>query len=379
MDISAWIYPWDIADLGVPALARLVSAGNLNAVNVAVSYHSLFATVPDNPRRHLIELPRSALYYRPDPGAWRDSEVRPAVSPWLDEWGDALTVGRRLADAAGCELTAWTVCLHNGIGERHPDLAVRTVWDEPVRAALCLAHPVVRAYARALVIDVGSRSDRVQLESAHWMPLPHHPHAMLAAPDPHTLARLTEICFCAHCQGLGRAAGVDVASLMDRLRALWTAAYAGPADARPSADVLSDVDGLEPYLAVRSAAVTSLVAELVAASPVPVEFVSFGDRRSTGADLAGIERSGARVRVLAYGPPAQVQTALDAEAVAPDRPRAVNLGLSLLPEHHADEAEFLATMAVARAGGASSVALYHLGLIDARRREWPAAAAGSRS
>lgn len=365
MRTSAWIYPWDIADLGVARTAALVRAGRLGAVNVAVSYHSLFATVPDNPRRHLVELPRSAVYHRPDPTCWAEIRTQPYVSPWLDEIGDALTLGRQLADVAGCELTAWTVCLHNDLGQRYPELSVRTVWGDRITAALCVRHPDVRAYARALVRDVGARADRVQLESAHWMPLPHHPHAKLAVRDPDTVARLTELCFCGYCRRAAESDGIDVAGLVDRLRDRWTRAYR-----EPPASPLSEVDGLADYRKLRAHAVTSLVAELVEASPVPVEFVSFGDRVATGARLADIEKAGASVRLLAYGSATRVREVVATESLAEDRPDAPHLGLSLLPEHVPDEAAFRAAVAAARP--ARSLAFYHLGLVDAERRVWPA-------
>ncbi|WDZ82653.1 hypothetical protein [Micromonospora cathayae] len=362
---SAWIFPWDIVDHGVPLTAGLVRATGLDAVNVAVSYHSFFATVPDNPRRRIVELPRSAVYHRPDRACWADSAVRPVVSPWVDEIGDALTVGRRLATAADCELTAWTVCLHNGLGRRYPELAVRTLWDERVEAALCVADPLVRAYVATLVRDVGARADRVQLESAYWMPLPHHGHAKLTGADPDTLARLLSICFCAHCRRAAAAGGVDVDELVRRLRERWVQAYRTP-DGEP----LSQVPGFVAYQEVRCAAVTSLVAELVRVCPVPVEFVSVGDRAVTGVRLADIERTGAAVRVLAYGPPERVRAVLAAESLAPDRPDRLHLGLSLLPEHVPDEAVFRAMVAGTRT--APSLAFYHLGLVDQRRRRWTA-------
>lgn len=366
MRTSAWIFPWDVVDHGVPLTAGLLRVAGLTSVDVAVSYHSFFAAVPDNPRRRIVELPRSAVYHRPDRARWAGSPVRPVVSPWVDEIGDALTLGRRLADAAGCGLTAWTVCLHNGLGRRYPELAVRTLWGEPVAAALCVANPLVRAYAGTLVRDVGARADRVQVESAHWLPLPHHPHVKLSVADPGTLARLLSTCFCEHCRRAGEAAGVDVDDLVHRLRERWRRAYQVP-EGKP----LTDLPGFTAYQVVRRAAVTSLVAELVAASPVPVEFLSVGDRTATGVHLADIERTGADVRVLAYGPPERVRAVLAAEASAEDRPERLHLGLSLLPEHVPDEAAFQQTVADTR--GAPSLALYHLGLADRQRRTWAGA------
>ncbi|GGM02946.1 hypothetical protein ACFFX1_39565 [Dactylosporangium sucinum] len=364
MDTSAWIYPWDVADHGTSALSRVVRDAGLSAVNVAASYHSLFATVPDNPRRHLVELPRGMVYYRPDPAHWRDSAVEPRVSAWVDELGDALTLGRELAERAGCGLTAWTVCLHNSLGRRHPELALRTVWGDVVTAALCVRNPAVRAYAAALVADVGARADRVQLESAHWTPLPHHPHVKLALPHPVNLGMIAQICFCDHCRAAGEAAGVDVGALAGALRRRWQRCYETPV-----LEPLSTEEGYEAYQAVRVEAVTSLVAELVGRSPVPVEFVTFGDRAATGAHLAGIERAGAAVRALAYGPAERVKEVRAAEEAAPDRPRSLHLGLSLLPEHVADHEAFLG--AVGAAGAAPSLSFYHLGLVGAERRTWP--------
>lgn len=381
-ELHTWLYPWDIHDLGVDAVAELLRLGEVDVVHVATSYHSLFATVPDNPRRRHVELTSSAIYHHPDPEVWDGCHVPPTVSPMVTEVGDALELARRLADAAGCEHSAWTVCLHDStLGQRRPDLAVETLWGERVLTAPCLRHPVVRDVARRLVLDVGARADRVQLESACWSTLPHHRHAKLPAARPDVVVRLAEICFCERCRSAAAGAGLDVEALVRALRRHWEAAHTGGtalADDTALADVVAATPGLANYLRLRTDAVTALVGDLTAASPVPVEVLSFGDRDRTGVSLADLEATGAAVRVLAYGGPEQVAQQVAAESAAPDRPARLHVGLSLLPEHSPDAVALSRSARHALDAGAASLSTYHLGLATAQRRRWLADVAAAR-
>ena len=335
---------------------------------MAASYHSLFATVPDNPRRRHIDLPSSCVYFVPDPEVWEGASMAPTMAPIVDEIGDALQQGRRLADGAGCAVSAWTVCLHDtSLGHRYPDIAVQTLWGDRVPVAPCLRHPQVRDYVRRLGTDLGNRADVVQLESACWTTLPHHRHAKIPARSPEVIARLTEVCFCQRCRQAAAGAGLDVSRLVEDLKSVWNSAHSV---AVTFTAILAEVAELAQYLDVRSAAVTELVSECVAVSRVPVEVVTFGERSRTGMKLNALEAAGAAIWVLAYGPPAHVDELLNDEAQAADRPERLRVGLSLLPEH-TDSAADLATSASTAVGrGAVAIGTYHLGLATAERRRW---------
>lgn len=369
--LQAWLYPWDIADHGVDALSRLLRAADVETLDVAASYHSLFATVPDNPRRRLIDLPGTAVYFRPSPAVWEGSAVLPTVSPLVAQVGDALDLAASLARAAECEAYAWTVCLHDtAMGQRHHNLGLVTIWGDVIPESLCVRNPVMRDYLRRLVIDVSARADGVQLESANWMPLPHHRHVKVPAVLPDVVTRLAGLCFCEHCRAAAVAAGLDVDGLVGTLRSLWDAAHSGGAGAFTGELGMDEALGV--FEDIRAGAVADLVRDLVAASEAPVEVVSFGDERLTGLRPADVIAAGASLRVLAYGPSSQVAPMLEGHAARLNG-NPLHVGLSLLPEHSFDADDLVRSGVHARDAGAASIALYHLGLVDAGRREWPAA------
>lgn len=376
--LSTWLYPWDVADHGTPVLAPLLAQGDVDAVHVATSYHSLFASVPDNPRRQLLQLEQSALYVELDAEIWDGSSIVPTVSSWVAELGDARRLAGELAEGAGCAWSAWTVTLHDsGVARRAPDTALRTVWGGPVSVAPCLRHPAVRDFARRLVAQVAAPSrsarsfrpaDSVQLESPCWTTLPHHRHAKLPAHDADVVARIAELCFCDRCRIAAKSRGIDVPALVRRLQTSWRTAHSSRVAGL--AELVTADPELAEYLASRAEAVTGLVAELVSASPVPVEVVSFGDRARTGMRLADLESVGASTRVLAYGSPATVTSVLELEDAADDAAEELAIGLSLLPEHAENREQLAAAAVIAVRSGASSIAAYHLGLVDHERRNW---------
>jgi hypothetical protein len=142
-------------------------------------------------------------------------------------------------------------------------------------------------------------------------------------------------------------------------------------DAEVDAYLADAVADYAAFATSRTHAVTSLVAELVDASGGrPVEFVAYGDRSISGVDLAAIERAGADVRVLAYGPAPVVEASVSELRAAADVPKRFGLGLSALGSDAADEADLRAAHEVAVQSGASSVAFYNYGMLPATRRRW---------
>jgi len=371
-----WLYPWDVFDYEPARLASELHAMGVSDVFLALSHHSVRVLLPDNPRRRFFDAPQAALYVRPDRGAWADLDFDPSVAALVLEAGDAAQAARTVFAQESLRLVAWTVCLHDsGLARRRPDAAMVNVWGERCTTAVCLANPWTRAYASVLVRDLAPRVDAVQLEAAHWIP-PHAVHAKVDAGQPHLFARLTALCTCEWCARAMSDKGVDPERLRAELGRVAAAAVGEPADAIiPEEEVdsyLCDaVHDCDLFLQSRTATVTSLVAELASATDgTRLEFVSYGDRRVSGADLSAIQRMGVDVRVLAYGRPDDVHHTLDRLRGSPDAPEQFSVGLSALPSDAPDQASLRAAHDIAVDSGATSIAYYNYGLVTGTRRRW---------
>jgi hypothetical protein len=357
---GAWLYPHDLHD--VPGLAALVRDAGLDTVCLASSYHSLLAASPANTTRRVVALPSSGVYFRPDAATWAGSALQPQVAATVAEQGDALEHGRRFADTAGASLTAWLVCLHEDGARDRPDLAVQSVTGDRLPGSLCLRAPEVREYALRLVRDAAARADAVQLESLHWLAQPHAQHAKVDGAAPRLSRLALSVCFCRRCREHAGRHGVDAGMVASELVTRWQAAWDGLEPDEPA-----DVPGLAEYLDLRADAVTSLLADVVAAVDVPVEMVCFGDATLHGVRSGDLVATGADVRVLAYGSAEQLRSILTAYEGG-----GRHVGLSVLPEHVADLEAAEAAVRAARDTGAESMRLYHLGLAGERRRGWTA-------
>jgi hypothetical protein len=377
---GVWLYPWDLFDHGPQRVADELAAAGSSDVFLALSYHSVQALLPDNPRRTFFDAPRAAVYFDPDPALWDGQDVRPVRSALLDREGDAAEAARDACAAAGLRLAAWTVCLHDStLAQRHPDLAVRDVWGGRASRSVCVLNPGTRAFAATLVHDVARRVDAVQLEAAHWT-TPHAVHAKLDAPQPELFRRLTACCVCVHCLRECADYGADPDRLRDQLRSAGAAALReveGSVVPECAVDdyLATNVDDFAAYQQCRQGAVTSLVSELTTRSGgKPVEFVSYGDRRITACDLAAIHSVPADVRVLAYGDAQTVTKTVDAMDGSIRHSGRFGVGLSALPSDARDEAALRASTEAAVASGAASIAFYNYGMLGARRRGWLARA-----
>ena len=80
MYASVYAYPWDVQDETPAAFCQAIRE-NLGAdtVSIAASYHAAKLILPHNPRRKVYYPDDGALYFQPDPVAWRDSPIVPHV------------------------------------------------------------------------------------------------------------------------------------------------------------------------------------------------------------------------------------------------------------------------------------------------------------
>lgn len=376
MRYGAWLYPWDLFDFGPEAVMRDLHSIGIADVFLALSYHSVRALAPENPRRRHYDAEHAALYFPPDRRLWDRLGFTPTISDLVAAHGDPATIARSAIGELPLRLAAWTVCLHDStLPRRQPAMATLDVWGQRSTRTMCPASPVTREYVRTLVTDVSQRVQAVQLEAAHWL-TPHAVHAKTDAGQPHLYRRLCGFCVCASCSAALAAHGVDAERVHAHLARAAVGSLTEPerGAAVPDAEIdmyLADhVPDYFEFLRARTDAVTSLVALAHASTSAPVEFLSYGDRRASGADLAAIEQLGVSVRVLTYGAASAVSAALEILQDTTDAPAHFGVGLSALPADAADEADLRAACDVARMQGADSVAFYNYGMLTAARRRW---------
>jgi len=371
-----WLYPWDLLDFGPDRVVDELRQANIVDVCLAVSYHSIRALLPDNPRRKMFHAREAGVYFEPRKELWAAAGFEPRVAPMVVDAGDALAALGTATSGGPLRLVGWTVCLHDsGLPVREPDLAALDIWGSQSATSVCLANPRTRQYASTLVADVAPRVDAVQLEAAHWL-APHAVHLKTDTTQPHVFRRLSALCVCEHCMRGVEAERGDPQRLQADLAQLASRVLA-EVDSDPVAE--SDVDSYfsdavrdsAAFQRARTNTVNSLVADLQgAAGRKPIEFLSYSDRHLAGVDLRNLERLGVDVRLLAYGPPAAVSSSLANLRAAADAPTRFGVGLSALPSDARDADALRAARDAAIAGGAASITYYNYGLLTAQRRGW---------
>jgi len=116
-------------------------------------------------------------------------------------------------------VNAWAVFLHNDrLGFEHPGCATQNAFGDRYLTDLCPANPDVRDFVRALASDIaGYGVSNIFAESLHFHGLGHGYHHERYFEDIGAVGTfLLGLCFCEHCLGAARAAGID-AELMHRI------------------------------------------------------------------------------------------------------------------------------------------------------------------
>lgn len=376
MEYAMWIYPWDLIDEGVQAVAdRMLDIG-VTELNLATNYHHVQAFTPHNPERRTF-FARASSYFQPSD---RYEKLAPVPNETMGDADWTGLIAERLAET-GVSLNAWTVGVHNSrLGFAHPDQTIETAFGDHLVFGLCPSKPAVQAYLTNLVADLSERGvfERIELETFDyfygtgfgW----HHQkfHARLG-----TLGEfLFGLCFCEDCRANAADAGVDVQRAQSIVRKTIDGIVADeiPHDASVGAWLRSH-PAVADYADVRCETLTSLYSDLNEAATTAdlgyyAGLVGVGQSWMQGCDLHALAEHVDYYTVPTYesSPKSVVDRFTEADALCPDIP----LHGGLLPGHPAvEDGETLAAMVSGLVdAGASRLSFYNYGLLPVRSFDW---------
>ena len=261
---AIYAYAWDIAERGVGDFVAEAKALGLDTVTFAGSYHAGKFIRPQGKAGKVYFPEDGTAYFRVDPA--RYGKIRPVENSLLRE-GDVL----KALCASEIAVNAWMVLLHNTrLGGEHPQSTVENAFGDRYVYSLCPCAPDVREYAVALCKDIADNYPviGVSLETPGFLPYQHGFHHEFALMKQNRwFDAQMGLCFCAHCQGAARKAGIDAAGLKRRvardLEAYLESDLDFPDDMAEAFWLADALDGeFSAYLRFRCDVVTSLVAEI---------------------------------------------------------------------------------------------------------------------
>lgn len=375
-----FVYPWDLAEEGVDAVAARLRDTGINTIAVAASYHAGKFLRPHAPHSRVFFPDDGTVYFRPTVDRYGASPLRPAMNRLAEEHDVFAALGARRG-ATGLDVAAWMVGLHNTrLGEAHPAYVARNAYGDPYYYSLCPSHADVRAYLVALAADFTATYEvqYVILETPGFLPYEHgfHHEFSLVPPDAWS-SLLLALCFCPGCARYAGTRGIDGGRVASTVRAALDAFYAHPALPHPSegqathwflADLLQDAE-CAAYLRMRIDLVTSLVGEVRAALPARVRLSVIPSVNQPlalawleGSSLPLLAKHAHIVEVLAYRPdPGEVGA--DVWWARRQIGTQAMLHVALRPAHpdSQDEANLLAKVQAVRASGADGISFYNYG------------------
>lgn len=316
MVISAHAYPWDV--IGDPAFIDRVRESDIDSVTLAAAYHTTRAATPNHPRHKLVDVPYTAIYRPGAPHSFGEGDL----------FGEAFEI---LHDA-GIRVIAWIVLAHStrfGSSQR----SVLNCFDDEYRYALCPSREAVVDYCVNQVAlslrDVPV--DGVSLESCGQMGLAHLGcHDKTDGAFTARQQRLLSICCCSAC-------GVPPS----RVRELWESG------AEPPQELLAPRQAATDRL---RASALEVVRELAPQARVTLH--GQPDPWATGPS-PGLTPTAA----------ADVDSVLvPCWPLGSRAPAGFEAYVTTLPPFGADRDKLHEHIRGLAAGGASGLALYHLGL-----------------
>jgi hypothetical protein len=212
IDSALFVYPIDLVDGGFDAVMKEIKSLGVGGASLSATYHAGRLLLPHNPKRAVYFLEDGVAYFHADLDRYRHELLKPKVAELAAD-RDPFAEARLAAEAAGLELTAWTICLHNSrLGRANPSCTMRNAFGDLYTYALCPSHPAVRSYLVTLCTDLADRGrpQAIELEAAGYMSYEHNSHhdKVMFRLDAARVFLLS-LCFCDHCAKRMRKADVD--------------------------------------------------------------------------------------------------------------------------------------------------------------------------
>lgn len=237
-EVSARLFPWDYIDEGngdqnkgiEQILDHLERDTLANSLYPVVLMHDEKRPLsefyyPHNPRRKVYWTEDSRAYWLFDPDFYKHSRIKPLFSDneelkgtdWLQFSIDA---ARRRGFIAGVELSHTWVDKARARSE-FDDCRQRDVYGNPVGVQLCVNHPDVQEYARAMFADIATRYDLDFIQTCYYgfAGMPSYREKMS---EMQRLVRLPAgACFCESCRQEAEKQGLNWNAIVERMR--WIA------------------------------------------------------------------------------------------------------------------------------------------------------------
>lgn len=214
------VYPWDIPD-DLEGFVKEYKKLHCNSIVLNASYHHCHVT--DLRIRHIYRRREAGISYEPDTSLY--GRLKPVMAE--NRSGLYRELGS-ICRSEGVSYKCWLVNTHNStIGDRNPDVCVENAWGDTYTYSLCLNHPDVREYVRALALDAAKAvsPDSFLMEAMTWLPAFHGRHHEFSLPHVTPAIRyLLSLCFCPSCMKAAGEQGIDAyavkelaAGLLERL------------------------------------------------------------------------------------------------------------------------------------------------------------------
>lgn len=378
VEISAWIYPWDIARLGAEHVLAEMSALGLSALDLAATYHAITAFSPRGIAPQFFSLPEGAVFFPARADRYR------RIKPQTYYDSDVLSVWREvnaLAPRHELKLNSWTVSLFQPwIAREYPDCARVMPTGDKSQVSVCPAAVDFHEYLGILLVDQLDQFaiTEVKLEGISFSPFDYGAVRPRILHPISPLARwLLSFCFCGSCTAHAVSSGLDPTALRGRIAARLASELGNPTNNPDQAkdDLLSNDRELANFVSLQQSSVERLVRTVCAVvrdAGHDRKIVVTGPREPMGGLEVPIDRIIDEVGgLLVWSPRSFPEAASRALRAADAADRNVRLHYFHPPDFGCapDSTEFRAELGAAMQLPLSQVSLYHFGLLDSRSFE----------